>query len=345
VPDAAVDLPLRDAGAFDAAVAIATRALGRGRKLLVFGNGGSAADAQHLAAELVGRFELPSRPALPAIALTTDTSALTAIANDFGFEHVFARQIEALGARGDVAVAISTSGGSRNVLEGVRAASLRGLRTIGLVGASGSELERLVDVALVVTSEGAASVQEAQLRVEHALCRAVEAALFGAGAEREEPGSGRVLDWEELLSERERWRGSGLTVVWTNGCFDLLHLGHVRSLEAAKELGDVLVVGVNGDDSVRRLKGPGRPLIPSEERAEVLAALRSVDRVVVFDEVTPEQAIRRLRPDIHAKGADYADAELPEREAVESYGGQIEFLPLVDGVSTSQIAARLAERG
>jgi phosphoheptose isomerase len=329
-------------GAVERAAAELVSALRRGGKVLVFGNGGSAADAQHLAAELVGRFLLDRR-ALPAIALTTDTSALSAIANDFGFEHVFARQVEALGRRGDVAVAISTSGRSPNVLAGVRAARAAGVRTVALVGPGGSELEGLADVAVVVDADGPA-LQEGQLTVEHALCEVVEAALG-----REDPEQGRadarskVVGWDELLAERERWREQGLRVVWTNGCFDLLHVGHVRSLEAARALGDVLVVGVNGDASVREIKGDGRPLVPVEERAELVAALEPVDRVVVFDEPTPERALDRLRPEIHTKGADYEGRELPERAVVESYGGSIELLPLVPGLSTSELEQRLRD--
>ena len=294
-----------------------------------------------MAAEFVGRFLL-ERPALPALALTTDTSALTAIANDFGFEHVFARQVEALGARGDVALAISTSGGSPNVLHGVRAANAAGLTTVGLVGAGGSALERLVHVAIAIEARGP-ELQEAQLAVEHVLCGAVEAALFGHRAEAaggSSDASRKLVDWDELLAERELWRARGARVVWTNGVFDLLHIGHVRNLAAARALGDVLVVGVNGDDSVRALKGADRPLVPAEQRAEVLAALGSVDRVVVFHEATPERALERLRPDVHAKGADYADRPIPERAVVESYGGVVEFLPLVPGVSTTELVRR-----
>lgn len=154
----------------------------------------------------------------------------------------------------------------------------------------------------------------------------------------------KVTGWPDLLAQRERWRGDGRTVVWTNGVFDLVHVGHVRSLEAAKSLGDVLVVGVNGDESVRQLKGPDRPLVTAGERAEVVAALESVDRVVVFDETTPERALADLRPDIHAKGADYAPPDgkpLPERDLVESYGGRIEFLPFVPARSTSSLVERL----
>jgi len=315
--------------------------LRRGGKVVVFGNGGSAADAQHMAAELVGRFLRERRP-LAAIALTTDTSALTAIANDFGFEHVFARQVEALGRRGDVAVAISTSGRSENVLAGVRAASAAGLRTVAVVGAGGSELEALAEIPVVVSAEGPA-LQEGQLAVEHALCEIVEAALAEEQAGEDEAGEARskVVEWDALLAERERWRRKGLRVVWTNGCFDLLHLGHVRSLEAARRLGDVLVVGVNGDASVRVLKGDGRPLVPVEQRAELVAALEAVDRVVVFDEPTPEDVLRRLRPDVHTKGADYEGRDLPERAVVEAYGGSIELLPLVPGVSTTELERRL----
>jgi phosphoheptose isomerase len=327
------------ADAFESAVADLVACFRRGGKLLVFGNGGSAADAQHLAAEFVGRFEL-DRQALPAIALTTDSSALTAIANDFGYENVFARQVDALGRPGDVALAISTSGESPNVLHGVAAAAAVGMRTLGLVGGGRSALARVVDVALVVRGATSADVQEAQLVVEHELCRQVERRL-GAAPGGADAGPGRVVDWEPLLDEREQWRRAGLRVVWSNGAFDLLHHGHVRSLEAAKELGDVLVVGVNADETVRRLKGAGRPVVPEAQRAEIVAGLRAVDRVVVFEEPTPELALNRLRPEVHAKGADYGDRPMPERSLVESYGGRVVLLPFVDGVSTTSIVSRL----
>ncbi len=342
---------LRAAGVQLDRVAAAAAALAAcfrsGGKVLLFGNGGSAADAQHLAAEFVGRF-LAERPALPAVALTTDTSALTALANDFGFEQVFARQIEALGRPGDVAVAISTSGRSANVVAGARAARAAGMRSIGVLGSPGAPLEEFVDVAITVASESVPSIQETHLAIEHALCGAVETVLFAAGAAeaRAKPSSAsesrqKTIDWARLLALRELWRRDGRTVVWTNGCFDLLHVGHVRSFEAARRLGDVLVVGVNGDASVRQLKGDGRPLVPVEQRAEVVAALEAVDHVVVFDEPTPEAALARLKPDVHAKGADYDGQELPERAVVEEYGGSIELLPLVPGVSTTELERRL----
>jgi rfaE bifunctional protein nucleotidyltransferase chain/domain len=129
-------------------------------------------------------------------------------------------------------------------------------------------------------------------------------------------------------------------VVWTNGVFDLLHAGHLHSLRAARSLGDALIVGVNADEPVRRAKGPNRPVVPAEERAELVAALEPVDAVLIFGEDTPEACLAALRPDVHAKGADYAPPDgkpMPEAVVVESYGGRIEFLPLIEGRSTSRL--------
>lgn len=146
-------------------------------KLMLFGNGGSAADAQHMAAEFVCRF-VCNREALPAIALTTDSSVLTAIGNDFGFDQIFARQIRALGRTGDVAIGISTSGRSANVLEGIRAARELGLVTIVLTGGSGSDLAELADIALLVPSTNPATIQECHIALLHSMCEATEALLF-----------------------------------------------------------------------------------------------------------------------------------------------------------------------
>ncbi len=137
-------------------------------------------------------------------------------------------------------------------------------------------------------------------------------------------------------------------LVFTNGCFDILHRGHVQVLVEARGLGDALVVGLNSDDSTRRLKGPNRPLQPEWDRAACLAALECVDAVVLFDEDTPTELIARLKPDIWVKGGDYMPDELVEREAVEAGGGRLVILPLVAGLSTSELiarAARAAEEG
>jgi D-glycero-beta-D-manno-heptose 1-phosphate adenylyltransferase len=153
-----------------------------------------------------------------------------------------------------------------------------------------------------------------------------------------------VLTPADLSALGERLRAAGKVVVWTNGCFDLFHAGHARSLRAARALGDALVVGVNSDTSVRRLKGAGRPVVPAAERAELVASLACVDHAVVFDEDTPEACIRLLRPDVHCKGADYAPPHgkpIPEAALVESYGGRVAFLPLVTGLSTTELIRRI----
>jgi D-sedoheptulose 7-phosphate isomerase len=175
--DASIALHQRVRGLDLSAVANAATtirgALAAGRKVLVFGNGGSAADAQHLVAELVGRFQ-KDRPGYAAVALTADTSLLTSVANDFGFAHVFARQIDALGAAGDVACAITTSGTSRNVIAGLQAAEARGLRTIAVTGRDGGEAGRLAEIHVNVPDTCTARVQEVHRTLIHAICEIVE---------------------------------------------------------------------------------------------------------------------------------------------------------------------------
>jgi D-sedoheptulose 7-phosphate isomerase len=153
------------------------QALKNGRKILLFGNGGSAADAQHLAAELVGRFG-PDRSALPAISLSTDTSILTALGNDYGYDRVFSRQIEALGQRGDVAIGISTSGNSQNVLSGIHAAKSKGLFTVGFTGATGGKMKDQVDVLFQVPSHQTPRIQETHLLLGHILFELVDREVF-----------------------------------------------------------------------------------------------------------------------------------------------------------------------
>ena len=147
--------------------------LGAGGKLLIFGNGGSAADSQHIAAELVGRFK-KERKALAAIALTTDTSIITAMANDYGYDSIFARQIEALARKGDVALGISTSGNSKNVIAGIKKARSLGLKTICLLGAVGGALKNECDIAIIIDSKATAWIQESQATVTHIICELVE---------------------------------------------------------------------------------------------------------------------------------------------------------------------------
>jgi D-sedoheptulose 7-phosphate isomerase len=168
-----------DASLLDAARKIAdviTASLRGGHKLLIAGNGGSAADAQHIAAEIVGRYK-KERPAYAAIALTTDTSALTAISNDYGFEHVFARQVEGLGRRGDVLLALSTSGRSPNILAALKAARQHGLITIGFTGAKGTALGASCDHLLVAPSDDTAVIQQIHLTFAHGICAVIEQTL------------------------------------------------------------------------------------------------------------------------------------------------------------------------
>jgi D-sedoheptulose 7-phosphate isomerase len=167
-----------NAPAVEQAAAAIGSAFRDGHKLLTCGNGGSAADAQHIAAEFVGRY-LQERQALPAYALTTNTSSLTAIGNDYGYDFVFARQVEAMGAAGDVLLGISTSGNSRNVLEAVTVAKKRGIFTIGLTGDDGGKLKTLADLCICVPSAAVPRIQEAHITISHVICDIVERQLFG----------------------------------------------------------------------------------------------------------------------------------------------------------------------
>lgn len=150
-----------------------------------------------------------------------------------------------------------------------------------------------------------------------------------------------LLDREELVRRVESAREEGLRIVFANGCFDVLHVGHVRYLAGARELGDMLIVGINSDRQVALQKGAGRPVLPASDRAEIVAALESVTYVTVFDEPTVEQLLLALKPDVHAKGTDYATDSVPERDVVRSYGGQVAIVGDPKDHSTSAIIARL----
>jgi rfaE bifunctional protein nucleotidyltransferase chain/domain len=160
-----------------------------------------------------------------------------------------------------------------------------------------------------------------------------------------------VVSLPELLKLREAWRERGLRAVLTNGVFDIVHAGHVAYLSAAREQGDLLVVALNSDRSTQALKGPLRPIVPESDRAALLAALRSVDYVTIFDETTAEAVATALRPEIYVKGGDYAGPDgtpdlgrLPEGRIVAAYGGHVALLPFAEGRSTSGIIARIVER-
>ena len=150
-----------------------------------------------------------------------------------------------------------------------------------------------------------------------------------------------IIPREHIRDVCDAARAKGAAVVFTNGCFDVLHAGHVRYLTKARAMGDFLVIGLNSDDSVRRLKGNGRPINTEDDRAEVLDALRAVDAVTIFDEPTAEALIAMVRPDVYVKGGDYTLETLPEAKIVQEYGGRVEFVPLVEGRSTTNVIERI----
>src|SRR3989440_9699821 len=154
----------------------------------------------------------------------------------------------------------------------------------------------------------------------------------------------KIMTRDQLLIERGRLREAGQKLVFTNGVFDILHVGHVRYLQQARELGEALVVAVNSDASARQLKGEGRPLTAENDRAEILAALACVDYVTIFDDISPRSLIAELLPDVLVKGGDYALDQIHGREEVESAGGRVVSLPFVEGISTSEIVERIKRR-
>ena len=154
----------------------------------------------------------------------------------------------------------------------------------------------------------------------------------------------KILSPEQMLRERQRLRAAGRRLVFTNGVFDILHVGHVRYLEQARTLGDALLVAINSDQTVRELKGAGRPVFDQPERAEILAALRCVDYVTVFDNISPRSLITQLLPDVLVKGGDYQLDQIHGREEVEAAGGKVISLPFVEGASTTDIIRKISHR-
>lgn len=154
---------------------------------------------------------------------------------------------------------------------------------------------------------------------------------------------GVVVDWDQLLALRQSWREAGETVVFTNGCFDLLHPGHVRCLETARSHGDRLIMAINSDASVQRLKGPSRPILPEDERAATLAAFQCIDAVTFFDQDTPEELITKVLPDVLVKGADWSHW-IAGREIVEAAGGKVFPIPLEPGYSTTDVVKTILDR-
>jgi rfaE bifunctional protein nucleotidyltransferase chain/domain len=154
----------------------------------------------------------------------------------------------------------------------------------------------------------------------------------------------KIKSLNELKTIAQELRASGWKIVFANGCFDLLHVGHIRYLQAARELGDVMILGINGDASTASLKGKGRPLQPEADRIELLASLECVDYVLLFDEPTVDNILKELRPDIHAKGTDYTEESVPERETVRAYGGRVAIVGDPKDHATRDLIQRIIEK-
>ena len=283
------------------------------------------------------RAELAQAAGAPAADLDALLAAAAALRERLGLEQV----ILTLGELGLALVEGAPDGGARRIPAVAREvfdvsgagdtviATIAAGRAAGLDAVDSAHLANLA-AGVVVAKVGTAAISAAELA----------AAISGEAALEQ---AAKVMDLETLLARAGEWRGRGERIVFTNGCFDLLHVGHVSYLERARRYGQRLVVGLNTDRSVRALKGPDRPLIGQDDRARVLAALAAVDAVVLFDEDTPLELIRRIQPDVLAKGADYREDEVIGAADVRARGGQVVLVPLVDDRSSSGIIRRIAD--
>jgi D-beta-D-heptose 7-phosphate kinase/D-beta-D-heptose 1-phosphate adenosyltransferase len=206
------------------------------------------------------------------------------------------------------------------------------LSLLGFVLAAGGTIEEAAEIAnvaggIVVGKVGAVPVSKEEI-IDELL--------------RDNQAARKVKTLSQISAICKDLRRGKQKIVFTNGCFDLLHVGHIRLLEFAKNNGEILIVGLNSDSSVRRLKGPKRPVLGQEDRATILSAINQVDYIVVFDELTPLRLIKAIRPDTLIKGADYAKEEVVGGGFVESYGGRILLAPLVEGVSSTKIMSRIS---
>lgn len=326
---------------FEKAVNKTLESLKEGGKIIVFGNGGSAADAEHLVCELVGKFGFDRHP-IPAITLTQPSTTVTAIANDYNFEYIFSRQLLALAKKNDIAIAISTSGKSPNVIAAAKTAKEIGLFTIALTGKFNSPLSEIADITLKANYDSVYKIQEMHGIIIHSFCRALEAELFQS--EYDDKITPIALPVNKILHINELIKSlpalKKYKLVFTNGCFDILHAGHFALLNYAKSLGDILIVGLNSDESVKRLKGKSRPYHKFEERAFMLSMIEAVDYIVGFAEDTPLELIKLITPNVLVKGSDYTKDKIIGADWVEMNGGEVVIFQLVGGHSTSKILGK-----
>ncbi len=352
--------------AYDAIV----RSLDAGGTLFAGGNGGSHSDALHITGELLKSFdrnrlltedERKAFDGLPyaeevssqvehgfrSIALGCNGALTFAVQNDFALpKTAFAQELFAMGRPGDVLLGISTSGNARNLMYAMTVAKAIGMTTISLTGESGGEMGAAADIAIKAPAKITSLVQELHLPTYHALCAMIEARRFSGEKQAAIPPRGSVLSPDALERVIKSLKLSGKRVVWTNGCFDILHLGHITYLNMAKERGDVLIVGINSDASVRAIKGPERPIINERQRAEILSNLNAVDYVTIFEDTNTVGLLERLKPDVYAKGGDYTIETIvaEERAVVESYGGEIAILDKIEDSSTTRILEQIKKQ-
>ncbi len=317
-----------------------------GGHIYIAGNGGSAAEAQHFAGELIGRFSNFRKP-FPAVALNSDVAVLTCIANDFGYEEIFSRQIEALVTSKDLVIVLSTSGKSRNIERVLEEAAKKRAKTVLFTGANFVAREDL-EVSHLITSPSSkvSLIQEFHLACIHIICQCLEE--FNDEVSYKRPTSERgqkfynnFFYFSEFMNSEEKLDSSGSECIFLNGCFDLLHAGHFSLLREANNHEGSIVVAINSDRSVRLLKGESRPIIDEKIRAQNLLATGYVDLVLIFDEDTPLEVIKVLKPLKIVTGSEYRNLSFPERDYVEQYGGVFHFIEKVEGFSTTSMVGNL----
>ena len=318
---------------FEESAKIIIEALKNGNKILICGNGGSASDAEHMAGEIVGRFGY-DRESLPCISLCTPSATFTAISNDYGYEKVFERQVQGFGKHGDILIGISTSGNSLNIVKAFESAEKLGIKTIGMTGQKDSKLSEISNICLKVPSTKTPRIQEIHGLIIHSLCRAIEDEIFSKASVPALP-SNKIIGKDNI--EKFAKAIKNYSSVFTNGCFDILHPGHVYILKECRKYGELLIVGLNSDNSIKRLKGDKRPYHKFNDRANVLSALECVDYVIEFDEDTPQKLIETLTPKVLIKGGDYTVDTVVGAQHVINNGGKVVIIPLLEGHSTTAI--------
>lgn len=307
-----------------------------GKRLYAFGNGGSAAEAQHFTTELIGRFK-GNRRSLPAISLNADSSAITCIANDFGFDQVYSRQLEGLLDRDDIVIAFSTSGASPNVLKGLEVSAGIGAKTTLFTGNKGGLNHEVAQRTIALGGHETALIQEMHLALIHILCDAIEIQM---GLQPE----GNIGEFREIIYDYE-WSPDLVPkdrdLVWVNGCFDIIHEGHLLLLESAAKQGNHVIVGLNSDLSVARIKGEGRPLIPELSRAKTLARIPYVDQVVIFSEENPLSILQKVAPNCVVKDSVYEKLQYPEKDYLINNKIKIVYTSHISDLSTTTILSKI----